>query len=45
MVRFNVPGRIGREWMHKHHLDEDKEFIICMKYVMSVLLYYTGREI
>ena len=28
MVGFNVPGRIGREWMHKHHLDEDKEFIM-----------------
>ena len=28
VVGFNIPGRIGREWMYKHHLGEDKEFIV-----------------
>ena len=28
MVGFNIPGRIGREWMYKYYLGEDKEFIV-----------------
>ena len=47
MFGFNVPGRIGREWRRKHYLDEDRVYYAQSMWkglVMSILLYYTGRE-
>ena len=46
VIVFNVPRRISREWMHKHHLDEDKEFImheVCGKVLWWV--YYCTTQV
>ena len=39
VIGFNVPGRISREWMHKHHLDEDKASEFIMHEVCGIVLW------